>query len=112
MERIIAVIALWRDSSKYLSDTLRQLEQQEKILSTKYRFFYSFYENDSEDNTPELLSQWIDRHDGVLQSEKRGDPRWKSIPSRARTKLMAEYRNIALKGLKHIKFDSQNNKKK
>ena len=29
MERIIAVIALWRDSSKYLTNTLYQLEKQE-----------------------------------------------------------------------------------
>ena len=105
MERTIAVIALWRDSSSYLSSSLRQLEKQEYILSSKFKFFYSFYENDSVDNTPSLLSQWIDRHYGVLLSEKRNDPRWKSIPSIHRTKLMAEYRNLALQGLNEIDFD-------
>ncbi len=105
MERIIAVIALWRDSSKYLTNTLYQLEKQEIRLSSKYKFFYSFYENDSVDNTSELLSNWIDRHDGFLLSEKRNDPKWKSVPSIRRTKLMAEYRNLALKGLKKINFD-------
>ena len=105
MERIIAVMALWRDSSKYLTTTLYQLDKQEINLSSEYKFFYSFYENDSIDNTPELLSNWIDRHDGVLLSEKRNDPRWKSLPSIRRTKLMAEYRNLALRGLKKINFD-------
>ena len=45
------------------------------------------------------------RHNGVLLSENRSDPRWKSIQSIRRTKLMAEYRNLALKGLNHITFD-------
>ncbi len=105
MERIVAVIALWRDSYKYLSSTLRQLEKQEETVSSRYRFFYSFYENDSVDNTPQVLNQWINKHYGVLLSEKRNDPKWKSVPSVRRTKLMAEYRNLAFKGLNKINFD-------
>ena len=105
MERIIAVIALWRDSAKYLSTSLRQLEKEAETLSPKYRFFYSFYENDSVDNTPQLLSSWLDKHQGVLLSQTRKDPKWKSVQSIRRTKLMAEYRNLALKGLYEINFD-------
>ena len=105
MEKIIAVIALWRDSSQYLTASLRQLEKQEETLLSKYRFFYSFYENDSVDNTPQLLNKWINTHYGVFLSEKRNDPKWKSVPSIRRTKLMAEYRNLAFKGLNKINFD-------
>ena len=104
MEKLIAVLALWRDSANHMERTLEQLSEQEKSLSYKYSFVYSFYENDSKDNTVEILTNWLNGRIGFLNSEKRGDPNWGSIAFKRRTQYMAEYRNLALEALVKYKY--------
>ena len=105
MKKSIAVISLWRDNSEHISVTLDQLNEQEKYLHDEYSFIYSFYENDSIDNTPEILSEWLKGKQGFLKSEKRGDPKWRSIPLKKRTQYMAKYRNIALEAINNFQYD-------
>ena len=99
MKTLIAVLALWRDSSDHMKKTLDQLSDQEKSLTNEYSFVYSFYENDSKDNTAEILSNWLEGKLGFLNSESRGDPNWGSIAFKRRTQYMAHYRNVALQAL-------------
>ena len=99
MKTLIAVLALWRDSSDHMKKTLDQLSKQEKSLSNEYSFIYSFYENDSKDDTAEILANWLEGKLGFLNSEARGDPNWGSIAFRRRTQYMAHYRNVALEAL-------------
>ena len=72
---------------------LEALESDSRVQ----RLFFSFYENDSVDDTPELLAAWLRGHRGVLQSERLGVPRL-SGREISRTMLMAEARNRALAG--------------
>ena len=61
------------------------------------RLFCSFYENDSSDDTPQLLAEWLKGRPGLLQSERLGVPRLRGREI-SRTILMAEARNKALAG--------------
>ncbi len=88
-----------------MKKTLEQLSEQEKSLSNQYSFVYSFYENDSKDNTVAILSNWLNGRTGFLNSDKRGDPSWGSIAFIRRTKYMADYRNLALEALAKYKYD-------
>ena len=105
MNKTIAVISLWRDSQNYIYTSLRQLTAQEEELGTDYSFFYSFYENDSVDDTPEILREWLNDRQGILLTEKRNDPKWESVPSTSRTDAMAQYRNSCLYSLRYKKYD-------
>ena len=105
MTKTIAVVSLWRDSQNYIYTSLRQLAKQEEDLGIGYSFFYSFYENDSLDNTPKILREWLKDRDGVLLTEKHNHPKWESVPSSSRTQAMAEYRNSCLYSLRNRKYD-------
>ncbi len=105
MTKTIAIISLWRDSQSYIYNSLKQLTNQEKELGSDYSFFYSFYENDSVDDTPKILREWLDDREGILLTEKRNHPKWESVPSRSRTAAMAQYRNCCLYSLQDKKYD-------
>ena len=105
MTKTIAIISLWRDSQKYIYTTLKQLTNQEKELGSNYSFFYSFYENDSVDDTPNILREWLEDRQGILLSEKLQHPKWESVPSVSRTQAMAQYRNFCLYALRDKKYD-------
>ncbi len=96
---------MWRDSQSYIFNSLKQLTNQEDDLGSDYSFFYSFYENDSVDNTSIILSEWLEDRHGVLLTEKRNHPKWQSVPSRSRTEAMAQYRNCCLDSLRDKKYD-------
>ena len=105
MTKTIAVISLWRDSQSYIYTSLRQLTKQEENLGSDYSFFYSFYENDSLDDTSNILREWLDDRKGILLTEKRNHPKWESVPSTSRTEAMAQYRNSCLYSLRDKKYD-------
>ncbi len=99
------MISLWRDSQSYIYTSLNQLSNQEKELGDSYSFFYSFYENDSVDDTSIILREWLDNRKGILLTEKHNHPKWESVPSTSRTAAMAHYRNSCLDSLRDKKFD-------
>ncbi len=105
MTKSIAVISLWRDSQKYIYKSLKQLSNQEEELGNDYSFFYSFYENDSLDDTCKILRKWLKGRQGVLLTEKLNHPKWRSVPSKTRTQAMAKYRNLCLDSLRYKKYD-------
>lgn len=105
MTKTIAVISLWRDSQTYIHTSLNQLRFQEDELGNDYSFFYSFYENDSVDDTSKILKEWLEDRQGILLTEKLNHPKLESVPSRSRTEAMAQYRNICLYSLRDKKYD-------
>lgn len=105
--QILAVLALWRDSSDYLERSLAQFDAMEAILKKDgYKVVYGFFENDSVDDTPQKLQSWIRKHTGFVISECIGSPKWGSTPSLKRVQYQARYRNMALKLLEqYYNFD-------
>ena len=99
------MISLWRDSQSYIYNSLKQLSNQEEVLGNEYSFFYSFYENDSIDDTSEILRQWLEDRSGMLLTEIRNDPKWESVPSISRTQAMALYRNFCLDSIRDKNYD-------
>ena len=105
MTKTIAIISLWRDSQTYIHTSLNQLSTQEDELGSDYSFLYSFYENDSVDDTSKILREWLKDRQGTLLTDKLSHPKWESVPSRTRTVAMAQYRNICLYALRDKKYD-------
>jgi len=105
LTKTIAVISLWRDSQSYIDSSLKQLTNQEDQLGSDYSFFYSFYENDSVDDTSKILIEWLENRQGILLTEKLNHRKWESVPSRSRTAAMAQYRNFCLNSLRDRKYD-------
>ena len=105
MTKTIAIISLWRDSQTYIHTSLNQLSTQEYELGSDYSFFYSFYENDSVDDTSKILREWLEDRQGILLTQKLNHPKWESVPSITRTEAMAQYRNICLDALRDRKYD-------
>ena len=104
---ILAVLALWRDSSSYLERSLAQFDAMEAALKKDgYKVVYGFFENDSIDDTPQKLQSWIRKHTGFVISECIGAPKWGSTASLKRVTYQARYRNMALKLLnEYYNFD-------
>ena len=105
MTKTIAIISLWRDSQTYIHTSLNQLSTQEDELGSDYSFFYSFYENDSVDDTSKILREWLEDRQGILLTQKLNHPKWESVPSITRTEAMAQYRNMCLYDLRDKKYD-------
>lgn len=105
--KTLAVLTLWRDSAEYIVESLKQFEDMEALLLTKgISCVYGFYENDSDDATPQLLQRWLKDHIGFVLSEHIGAPMWGSVASAERTKYLARYRNIVLDNLRnYYNFD-------
>lgn len=104
---ILAVLSLWRDSERYLTRSLNQFEAMEEELQERnIRVIYSFFENDSKDETPTKLLSWLKGRKGILQSERIDAPRWGSVSSLDRVRYQARYRNMALAPLNtYYNFD-------
>jgi hypothetical protein len=96
---MIGVLAMTRDEETMLPKFFTEMESLERATSNE--IVYSFYENDSKDNTPSIISQWIRKNNrrGSLVSESLGLPRLREC-QQDRTKLMAMGRNMALSQLK------------
>jgi hypothetical protein len=97
---ILAVLSLWRDSERYIERSLNQFEAMEEELQEQgIRVVYSFFENDSKDETPIKLLHWLKGRKGILQSERIDAPKWGSVSSLDRVRYQARYRNMALEPL-------------
>ena len=101
-KKTIAVLAIWRDNEETLPRSLKQLESLEKKFNKRYDFFYSFYENDSKDNTLYILRKWLKARKGCIKGEKLNRKKYNSVKSTNRTEYLAAYRNKCLSNLKEI----------
>ena len=90
----IGLLSTLRDETLALPRFFRLLEALEADSRVDH-LFCSFYENDSSDDTSELLAAWLKGRPGVLQSENLGIPRLRGREI-SRTIHMAEARNKAL----------------
>ncbi len=87
----VNVYSLWRDSASHINRTLGQLEELNKLSLFNFRWF--FYENDSQDQTLDILRNWQRGKEGSIFSEKLNSPRFGSVPNNVRTALLSYYRN-------------------
>lgn len=95
--KTLAILSLWRDSESYLKYSLAQFEAMEEVLLEKrINCVYAFFENDSNDKTPQRLQSWLSERIGFVISERIGAPKWGSVASLDRVRYQARYRNIAL----------------
>lgn len=90
----ISVFSLFRDSSIYIKECLSTWDKIESVSDIE--FSYYFYENDSIDETPEILNQWMKGRSGVFLSEKLNAPKYGSVLDRNRMLLMSSIRNKML----------------
>jgi hypothetical protein len=97
----ISVLGLWRDSSETSHRTLQNLQNiVDENQDIQFNFF--FYENDSKDNTKEILDNWITNFEGKVFSENYNLPKFGSVVDITRLVLLSFYRNR----LKELCFDS------
>lgn len=95
--KILAVLALWRDSAAHAEKTLAQFEAMESVLRKRnIKCVFGFLENDSNDNTAQILVNWVRKHAGFVISETIGAPKWGSVASLERVRYQARYRNAIL----------------
>jgi len=103
--KTLAILSLWRDSEPYLKYSLAQFEaMEEALLEKNISPVYAFFENDSQDKTPQLLQFWLSERLGFVISERIGAPKWGSVASIERVKYQARYRNIALDFINNYYF--------
>ena len=91
MNKKVSVFCIWRDAEKYIQKALKQLEDIDTIKG--YDFSYFFYENDSLDNTEEILRSWMASRNGAFLSEKLSAPKFNSTPEIERMKFLCDCRN-------------------
>ncbi|MEM4260460.1 MAG: hypothetical protein QXG00_04445 [Candidatus Woesearchaeota archaeon] len=92
-ETNILVLSLFRDAGAYASDFLSSLIELERG-TPQCNFEFAFYENDSVDNTVEILSNW--ERDCMLISEKKGFAKIPGGMIRERQKNLSYYRNTLM----------------
>lgn len=90
MRDTIAVYALWRDSEPHIQRTLSQLEDLESL---DYDFEYYFYENDSKDDTVNILEDWMKGRHGDFLHENLNAQKFGSVRDVERMKLLCDCRN-------------------
>lgn len=87
----ISIFSLFRDSEGYINDCLDRLDNLEKSTDAKFEYF--FYENDSKDNTVQILNKWIKGKSGIVKSEVLKEKSYGSTMEAARVIKMAKIRN-------------------
>ncbi len=87
----ISIFSLFRDSEKHLKRLFGQLEEVERQTNAELEYF--FYENDSVDNTPKLLKEWISSRNGKVLSEELGSRKFGSTLDTERMILLSNARN-------------------
>lgn len=87
----ISIFSLFRDSEEFIDSCLENLEKLEKQTDASFKYF--FYENDSKDQTANILSQWIKDRDGKFVSEKLNAPKFGSTLQKERMLLLSNLRN-------------------
>lgn len=99
----VAVFSLWRNSEPYIKRSLKQFEDLESIENIEWSFF--FYENDSTDNTVEILKDWLKTRSGELLHETLRTKHYGSVMDVNRMKLLASYRNKCKELANNQSFD-------
>jgi hypothetical protein len=90
----ISVTGLWRDSESYILESLKNIESLSSIPNIDFDFY--FYENDSKDNTKNILDKWISNKKGKVNSEILNFPKYGSVVDIQRLILLSYYRNKLL----------------
>lgn len=93
----IGVCAVVRNESANLPQFFEAMQELEEDPAIEH-VSYSFYENDSSDDTPVMLLGWLNRRSYSLISETLGLPYWRN-QEQQRTQLLATARNAALRRL-------------
>ena len=99
----ISIFSLFRDSESYIHECLSSLNDIESATNANFEYF--FYENDSKDNTAEILKNWIKNKDGKLLSEKANEESYGSTLEPNRMIKMARIRNKMANLGKPVKSD-------
>lgn len=94
----LTVITLFRDNAKKLPAYFKRLE----ALERRYEMEYYFYENDSEDETRKLLTEWMDGRKGHFIYEDLNTPSFGHTTTKERMVLMTQYRNTILNKAKPL----------
>jgi len=97
----LTVISLFRDSEKFLNKMFSKLETIENEWDTEY----FFYENDSKDNTREVIQEWMEERRGQFIYEDINTPSFGHVTDKARMDLMVQYRNKILNAAKPLESD-------
>lgn len=87
----VSVFCILRDSEKTLSKLFSQLEELESLKD--YEFSYFFYENDSLDNTRELIKNWMKLRKGNFLFENLGAKKFGSVADPERMRFLCDCRN-------------------
>lgn len=95
MTRVVGVCAVLRNESANLPRFFEVMEQLEASDLVDH-IAYSFYENDSTDNSALCLLDWLRGRRYSFLSETLGLPHWRN-QERQRTQLLATARNAALR---------------
>ena len=92
----ISICGIFRNNEKYLKNYLiPKLDKIIKIYSY-IKFYFYFYENDSTDNTKNILKKFCDIHDAVLFSENINASTFKRNTSIGRINNICNCRNKLL----------------
>lgn len=89
--------SLFRNSEPHLDRVLKQMESLKDVCDVSF----NFYENDSTDNTLEILSEF----GATVYYEKLNAPLFGSIDSNIRTSMLAYYRNKLKRLTGHVDAD-------
>lgn len=87
----VSVFCIWRDSEPHIHRTLKQLDDLERLDNFEFSFY--FYENDSKDNTSEILKNWMQNKKGNFLSENLNFIKFGSTTDPERMKFLCECRN-------------------
>ena len=107
-QKRLAILTLWRDSEDYIERSLKQFEALERAFEEETDPIipiYGFFENDSQDNTAQILEEWLKNRVGFVVAETINAPKWGSVSSLDRVRYQARYRNSALALLNRYQYD-------
>jgi hypothetical protein len=109
-EATVALVAICRNAGPFLPQTLRLVEE----TGSMFREWSAFiYENDSVDNTKDILQSWSDGRQRCVSLNDNGRPHLNHTTEPVRTHALAEYRAACQAWVRHgnppsfvIVFDS------
>lgn len=95
----VAIVSIARNASKNLNNNLKIFDTLESLYNNCY--FY-IYENDSIDNTKEIIDMWAkNKSNAIFESEKLNTPYLPLSTSTTRTENLAKARNKCLEYVKN-----------
>jgi hypothetical protein len=97
----ISVIGLFRNSAKHIKNTLSSFDK----LNELGVFDFYFYENDSNDETNQILKDWLENKKGLLTSENIQAPQFGSVSNIERLIFLSYYRNKVKESIKNSTSD-------